>query len=120
MVFAVPESEEQGFEDRINKLAKERKIHRCTPEEALAFVKTCAAEPGGFMRRQLVICGEKGTIEIYPLEAYAGDKAIGRRDISTTMRQVNSLTDENGYHSVWNDVGESKKTELFNRYDAMM
>lgn len=27
----------------------------------VSFAKTCAAEPGGFMRRQLVICGTKGT-----------------------------------------------------------
>ena len=36
----------------------------------VSFAKTCAHEYGGFRRRQLVICGEKGTIEIKPLEAY--------------------------------------------------
>ena len=36
----------------------------------ISFAKTCAHEYGGFRRRQLVICGEKGTIEIKPLEAY--------------------------------------------------
>ena len=34
----------------------------------ISFAKSCASESGGFLRRQLVICGEKGTIEIKPLE----------------------------------------------------
>ena len=36
----------------------------------VSFAKTCDNELGGFSRRQLVIAGEKGTIEIKPLEAY--------------------------------------------------
>ena len=37
-------------------------------ENGASFVKTTASEPGGFMRRQVVVCGTKGTIEINPLE----------------------------------------------------
>ena len=33
-----------------------------------SFYKTTAVEKGGFQRRQLVICGTKGTIEVKPLE----------------------------------------------------
>ena len=33
-----------------------------------SFVKSCANEPGGFMRRQLVICGTNATVEIKPIE----------------------------------------------------
>jgi predicted dehydrogenase len=36
----------------------------------LSFCKACGAEPGGFMRRQLVICGTLGSLEIRPLEQY--------------------------------------------------
>ena len=36
----------------------------------VSFAKTCDVERGGFLRRQLVICGEKGTIEIKPFEKY--------------------------------------------------
>lgn len=55
----------------------------------VSFAKTCAAEPGGFMRRQLVICGTKGTLELRPLEAYLPDnKKSGRRDLCTVMRSA--------------------------------
>lgn len=37
-------------------------------KNGVSFVKTCATEYNGFARRQLVICGSKGTIEIRPLE----------------------------------------------------
>lgn len=39
-------------------------------QNGVSFAKTCGKEPGGFMRRQLVICGTEGTIEINPLEYY--------------------------------------------------
>lgn len=44
-------------------------------KNGVSFAKTCAAECGGFMRRQLVICGSKGTIELKPLEFFSpGDE----------------------------------------------
>ncbi|MBE7043356.1 MAG: Gfo/Idh/MocA family oxidoreductase [Ruminococcaceae bacterium] len=39
-------------------------------KNGISFAKTCANEPGGFIRRQLVICGTKGTLELRPLEYY--------------------------------------------------
>lgn len=39
-------------------------------KNGVSFVKTCAVENGGFERRQLVICGIRGSIEIKPLEEY--------------------------------------------------
>ena len=36
-----------------------------------SFIKTTAVETGGFMRRQIVVCGEKGTVEIHPTEYFA-------------------------------------------------
>lgn len=38
-----------------------------------SFVKSCAAEIGGFGRRQIVICGSKKTIEIKPTEFCVGE-----------------------------------------------
>ena len=37
-------------------------------KNGVSFVKSTAVEPGGFERRQLVVCGTKGTVEIKPLE----------------------------------------------------
>lgn len=76
-----------------------------------SFAKTCAAEPGGFMRRQLVICGTKATMEIKPLEYFS------ENGIKTDMRFVDmELTERDG----WGAQGELIPTEEFDRYDNMM
>lgn len=75
-------------------------------KNGVSFAKTCAYEIGGFLRRQLVICGEKGTIEIKPLEVV---KDGGQY---TFMKESHG----NG----WHEEGEMSKTELYDRYDTMM
>lgn len=78
----------------------------------VSFAKTCAAEPGGFMRRQLVICGTKGTLEIKPLETLIeGDL------VSTSIREY--YVNENGT-CPWNSEGKLTTFEPYNRYDYMM
>ncbi len=77
-------------------------------KNGLSFAKVCAAEPGGFIRRQLVICGSKGTIEIKPLEEY--DEHY---NILTTMRETYS-------GGTWNDKGTVTVTAPFNRYAPML
>lgn len=39
-------------------------------EKATAVVRTTVVEVEGFLRRQLVVCGDRGTIEICPLEPF--------------------------------------------------
>lgn len=34
----------------------------------ISFAKSTAVEYGGFERRQLVVCGSKGTVELKPFE----------------------------------------------------
>jgi predicted dehydrogenase len=72
----------------------------------ISFAKTTAAEPGGFMRRQLVICGEKGTIEIKPLE------------VSVPGGQYTVLSES--HSSAWHTPWETSQSEIYDRYDAMM
>lgn len=75
-------------------------------ENGVSFAKTCANEYGGFLRRQLVICGEKGTIEIKPLEKYEDD------GIHTIMNETQSTDSQN--------TRITSNTDGFNRYDEMM
>ena len=82
----------------------------------VSIAKSCAAEPGGFLRRQLVICGEKGTIEIKPLEKYV-ENAEDRRNINTGIREV--YKEEAEKHN-WGYEGSYRETEPQNRYDDMM
>lgn len=72
----------------------------------VSFAKTCARERGGFMRRQLVICGEKGTIEIKPLE------------VSTKGGQY-TVMGEN-YYDGWHEKWDTSQSEVHDRYDGMM
>lgn len=72
----------------------------------ISFVKSCANEYGGFLRRQLVICGSKGTIEINPLEIFVDDSQY------TLMKETISAD--------WHLPGKETKTERYNRYDSMM
>ncbi|MBQ9113105.1 MAG: Gfo/Idh/MocA family oxidoreductase [Clostridia bacterium] len=75
-----------------------------------SFVKTCAAEIGGFMRRQLVVSGTKGTVEIKPLEILLPGTHY------TQYSEKTEYTDSND----WFTEGVSSKSELHDRYDGML
>ena len=80
-------------------------------KNGISFAKTCAAEVGGFERRQLVICGEKGTIELRPLERFTdgGVKNItGIRSIPESEKRS------------WGYIAPFEFSEPFDRYDGMM
>ncbi len=72
----------------------------------LSYAKVNTNEIGGFMRRQLVVCGTKKTVVIQPLEAFAGDK------LSCTVKEYES-------HG-WGDVGKQRASDLFDRYEDMI
>ena len=74
-----------------------------------SFVKAAAVEAGGFGRRQIVICGEKGTIEIRPTEYYPGGDGI-KTDMLVTLLTGQSET-----------ACRSEKLTFgpFDRYDGM-
>ncbi len=76
-----------------------------------SFVKTCALEPGGFMRRQLVVCGDKGTLVVNPLEEHIAP--VGRKHLQTAMRTVYASED-------LTDTGTVTVSAPFSRYDDMM
>lgn len=75
-------------------------------KNGVSFAKTCANENGGFLRRQLVICGTKGTIEMKPLEI------LVEGGQTTVMNEAYS----DDWHKEWN----TSKSEVYDRYDDMM
>ena len=75
----------------------------------VSFAKTCDTECGGFMRRQLVICGEKGTIEIKPLEV---GKGKGQYTVSSEDYSVSGED--------WSKPWLTSMTDVYDRYDDMM
>ncbi len=73
----------------------------------VSFAKTCDEELGGFMRRQLVICGERGTIEIRPLEAHAADGSM--------YSPTHECRDD-----AWLAAWQTEEGAHYERYGAMM
>lgn len=76
-------------------------------KNGISFAKTSALEAGGFGRRQLVVSGTKGTVELKPLEMFEGD------GIYTQKTEL--FPSDN-----WGDMGTTTKSPVFDRYDAMM
>lgn len=76
-------------------------------EHGWSFAKTISVEKGGFLRRQLVVCGSEKTVELNPLEKYVdGELLVTGRKICTAE----------GWH-VQEPYTECKKVD---RYDSMM
>jgi predicted dehydrogenase len=75
----------------------------------VSFAKTCDNECGGFLRRQLVICGEKGTIEIKPLEVWVDG---GQYTVSSECF--------NDSGKKWSEPWETSQSEIHDRYDEMV
>lgn len=80
-------------------------------KNGVSFAKTSACEPGGFTRRQLVICGSKKTLHILPLERYLNSNPGDT--LETDMRICDGVEG-------WKDSGVVKHFEPFDRYDSMM
>lgn len=76
-------------------------------ENGVSFVKTCACERGGFERRQLVVTGTKGTVEIKPLEDvhYAEGQYTFQKEC---------------FSEAWSPLRPQKEFGPFRRYDAML
>ena len=75
-------------------------------KNGISFAKTSACERGGYRRRQLVICGEKGTIEIRPLE---------------TLCEGGMFTVYHDYFDTeWDKDWSESVSAIYNRYKEMM
>ena len=75
--------------------------------KGVSFAKATDDECGGFQRRQLVVVGSKGTVEICPLES-GGDSGLMYADFTFT----NSTE--------WAARGETVRLDGFHRYRTMM
>lgn len=72
----------------------------------VSFAKTCATEWGGYLRRQLVICGTRGTLEIRPLE-YNGEGGTYADMVESHARG-------------WSEPGTHTTSGPYDRYDNML
>ncbi len=82
--------------------------------DGMSFCKASAAEPGGFMRRQLVVCGSLGTVEIRPLEEHWKEKPY-----HCISQSISSFRKEKDLPLKWGDKGETEVCAPYHRYWAM-
>ena len=84
-------------------------------KNGVSFVKTTALEIGGGDRRQLVVCGTKGTVEIRPIETTAPELPGVLQSQTTGVREI-FATDAPG----WFEKGNCYHWPAFGRYDGML
>lgn len=77
-------------------------------EKGFSFAKTTAVERGGFLRRQLVVCGTEKTVELKPFEKYVDGPLL------ITGRTESAVT------KPWNEEGIYTECTPVDRYDGMM
>ncbi len=80
-------------------------------KNGVSFAKSTAIEMGGFERRQLVVVGTKGTVELCPFEWPSKSEANVFAPQMTTVREC--------YATNWQVKGEKHDSEVHGRYDAM-
>lgn len=82
-------------------------------KNGVSFVKSTAVEWGGFERRQFVVCGTKGTVELKPFEWL---EVLGEHNgVFTT--QTTGVRE--AFSDEWHTKAPYRESEMFGRYDAM-
>lgn len=79
-------------------------------KNASAVVRSSAVDVNGFIRRQFVVCGTKGSVEIKPMEMF------GPRSMTSDM----NVTFDSEKNNPCFDFSEKLELEPYQRYDDMM
>lgn len=79
----------------------------------VSFAKTAACEPGGFMRRQLVVCGEKQTVTLLPFEHGAKGGITAGQDTGMRVCRKEDCGD-------WQNDGVHSTSPVYDRYGPML
>lgn len=78
----------------------------------VSFVKTTDTEVGGFGRRQLVVAGSNGTVELKPLEVLAWCDEVQYRQYTERHESIGEVS--------WVGDWKHSRSDYFGRYNAMM
>jgi predicted dehydrogenase len=78
-------------------------------KNAMATIKSNMVDVGGFVRRHLTLKGDKGTIQILPLEKVDGK-----------YYEISSISTEYGINDGFHSTGTTNKSEIFDRYGVML
>ncbi len=82
--------------------------------KAISTARATSTEVNGFGRRQLLVCGTKGTIEIKPLEVNFEDSSMLQSDLYLSTKEMVGP-------NIYRDVKQKIELEpMIGRYDDMM
>ena len=84
-------------------------------ENGSSFVKSCAAEYNGYDRRQLVVCGTRGTIELRPIESKVKDQT---QSVQKQYTRGRFTTDANEL-PCFSNCDEWEDSEAYDRYEEL-
>ncbi len=111
----------QGTPQRIIPLNKSTGLDGMTAEDfgmvvleyphGVSFAKASAVEVGGFPRRQIVVSGTKKTVEVQPLEFWS--------EMGFQYGMYSCVTEYDDTQN-WCYAGQTRKSEYYDRYEAMM
>ena len=82
----------------------------------ISFAKSCAAEIGGYNRRQLVVCGSLGTVELKTFEHASEEK----NTFCPLYTGVSEVYAEDTPNHTWRDKRKFYDTPTYDRYETMM
>lgn len=112
----------QGIPDEILPLSTSTGIDGVTAQDfgmaafryqnGISTAQTTSTEMGGYFRRQLVVCGSLGTVELKPLEFYSPAHENWILPLHTDVRE--------NFSKNWRDSGKFYQTEPHDRYIPMM
>ena len=86
-------------------------------QHGVSLVKTTSVEIGGYMRRQFVVCGTEGTVELKPFEYYAPEVEGWLLPLYTGVAEVYKADIEG---KGWIDQRKCYNTEPYDRYISML
>lgn len=86
-------------------------------KNGVSVVKSTPVEIGGYMRRQFVVCGTEGTVELKPLEYYAPKVEGWLLPLYTGVAEVYKSDIEG---KGWADQRKCYNTESYDRYIPML
>ncbi len=84
-------------------------------KNGVSLAKSTAIERGGFERRQLVVVGTEGTVELKPFEWLASPEECSKEVVSPQKTGIREAYSDN-----WHETGKFEYSPVHGRYDAMM
>ncbi len=104
----IPTNISTGYQGTV---AKDCSLALLRYPNGVATVKSVMGDHGSFSRRHIVINGEKGSVEIRPIETDG---------VNPKFKNPNTSVVTDFKSEAWGDKGEKQISEVFDRYEELL